>query len=318
MLRSLIDSILHKNIGVRKEPTQNYQPVILITGCSSGIGLALAQLLQQQHQYRIIVTARNVEPIKGIFPNSSRCLLRTLDVTNEIAREALVSEITQLWGGVDILINNAGISYRSVVEHMTEYDEQKQMNANYFGPIGLIRLVLPGMREKGRGKIINVSSVSGMLAMPTMASYTASKHALEGASEALWYETKPFGINVSLVQPGFVHSQSFKNVYYSDLSHPNHNHNSEYGDFYSHMEPFVERLMNLSRTTPEKVAALILKVIQTQNPVLWIPATPDALVFHYLRRLLPRRILLPFLFYCLPQSGTWSKKYSHKRHRKNF
>src|SRR5690606_8275736 len=122
------------------------------------------------------------------------------------------------WDGVSILINNAGISYRAVVEHMNDKDEQLQMAVNYFGPVALIRLVLPFMREQGRGKIINISSVSGMLAMPTMASYSASKHALEGVSEALWYEAKPLGVNVSLIQPGFIRSKSFKNVYFTEAS----------------------------------------------------------------------------------------------------
>jgi len=101
---------------------------------------------------------------------------------------------------------------------MTVADEQLQMQTNYFGPLALIRDLLPSMREKGRGKIINVSSVSGMIAMPTMASYSASKHALKGASEALWYEMKPYGINVSLIQPGFIKSNSFHNVYFSHSS----------------------------------------------------------------------------------------------------
>jgi short-subunit dehydrogenase len=104
-------------------------------------------------------------------------------------------------------ISRPSASYRAVVEHMSEPEEQHQFDTNYFGAVGLIRLVLPYMREIGRGKIINVSSVSGMLAMPTMGSYSASKYALEGLSEALWYEVRPLGINVSLIQPGFVKSK---------------------------------------------------------------------------------------------------------------
>lgn len=313
MLRRFLNFLINKSVGSKETQLQEYKPVILVTGCSSGIGLSLARVLLKHPQYRIVITARNIDSLRLEFAESERLLLRNLDVGIEQARIDLVNEVKTLWGGVDILINNAGVSYRAVMEHMTEEDEYKQMNSNYFGPIGLIRLVLPGMRERGRGKIINVSSVSGMLAMPTMASYSASKHALEGASEALWYETRPFGVNISLVQPGFVHSQSFKRVAYTELSHPSKSWASPYTDFYHYMRPFIEKLMNYSRTSADDIANLILRVIQTQNPHLWIPATPDALIFHYLRRLLPRRLLLPFLYSCLPKSSSWSANYSKKR-----
>lgn len=265
--------------------------------------------------YRVIVTARasSLPTLHTHFQESERFLIRALDVTKESEREKLVQEIDKKWQGINILINNAGVSYRSVVEHMTETDEAAQMATNYLGPVGLIRAVLPRMRELGRGKIINISSVSGMLAMPTMASYTASKYALEGMSEALWYETKPLGISVSLVQPGFIHSKSFKKVHYTEYSKPGVCENGPYSDYYSNMTPFIEKLMKLSWATPEKIARLILKVIRTENPPLWIPATFDAFVFYYIRRILPRRLLLPFLFWALPGARKWGQGYSHKR-----
>jgi short-subunit dehydrogenase len=170
------------------------------------------------------------------------------------------------------------------------------------------------MREKGRGKIINISSVSGMLAMPTMASYSASKYALEGMSEALWYETKPLGIDVSLIQPGFINSNSFRNVYYTEKSNPKAVAGGPYCDYYDNMSPFVEKLMRNSFSTPEKIARLILKVIKKENPPLWIAATLDASIFYYIRRLLPRRLLLPILFYALPGARHWGRSYTHKRH----
>lgn len=250
--------------------------------------------------------------LRSKFPQDDRFQIRSLDVISEMERIQLISEVETLWGGVNILVNNAGISYRAVVEHMTEHDELNQIATNYLGPVGLIRLVLPHMRKLGRGKIINVSSVSGMLAMPTMASYTASKYALEGMSEALWYETKPLGISVSLVQPGFVHSKSFKKVYFTPESQPEQRKEA-YADYYNNMTPFIETLMGLSRTTPEKLAALILKVIRTENPPLWIPATLDAKAFYFLRRMLPRRLFLPFLFRCLPGARKWGAGYSNKR-----
>lgn len=294
---------------------QNYKPVVLITGCGSGIGLALAHLFEKQNQYRVVVTARSksLSILTKLFQENDRFLIRELDVCDDHSRRHLVSEIIERWGCVDILVNNAGISFRSVVEHMSESDERLQMTTNYFGPMELIKLVIPSMRTKGRGKIINVSSVSGMLAMPTMASYSASKYALEGATESLWYEMRPFGVDVSLIQPGFIHSNSFQNVYYSDKSKTEESHEGPYTEFYRSMAPFVEKLMGLSRSPPEKVAQLVLDVILTVRPPLWIPATFDAEFFYYLRRIFPRRLLSPFLFRCLPNVKKWGTRYTHKR-----
>lgn len=299
----------------QRRHVQTFKPVILVTGCATGIGLAIAKLLHQHEEYRLVVTARekSLQKLHDEFLESDRLLIRPLDVTREEDRIRLINEITKVWGGVDILINNAGISYRAVVEHMTENDEQLQMATNYLGPMGLIRLCLPHMRNTGRGKIINVSSVSGMLAMPTMSSYSASKFALEGACESLWYEMRPFGVRVCLVQPGFIHSPSHRNVYHTAQSDPARNWNGPYCDFYKNMTPFVEKMMNMSLTTPEKVAKQILHAIKDDNPPLWIPATLDAIVFYYVRRLLPRRILLPFLFWCLPGARHWAKEYTHRR-----
>jgi len=309
--------MIHLWYWLKRKTPQNFQPVILVTGCSSGVGLAIAELLYTQTQYRVIATSRqgSLSILKEKFKESERFWIRPLDVTSGIERTALVKEIEEKWKGIHILINNAGISYRAVQEHMTEADEFRQMSTNYLGPVNLIRQVLPGMREQGRGKIINISSVSGMLAMPTMSSYSASKYALEGMSEALWYEVKPLGINVSLIQPGFIRSNSFKNVYYTEKSNPKGNFDGLYGDYYANMTPFVEKLMKLSLTNPASLAKLVLKVIRTENPPLWIPATLDAAIFYYLRRLVPRRLLLPLLFRALPNSRTWNQKFTKRRQK---
>lgn len=287
----------------------------MVTGCGSGIGLAIAKLLKTHTQFRVCITARasSYDLLLREFEQDERFIIKCLDVTSVGDRKIVISEIDKVWGGVDILINNAGVMYRSVVEHMAEQDEYNQMATNYFGPMALIRLVLPSMRARGRGKIINISSVSGMLAMPTMASYSASKHALEGASEALWYETKPFGIDVSLVQPGFIHSNSFRNVIKTKLYEADKNRDAPYNDFYTNMESFIEKLMHLSPTTPEKIANDVLKLIQTQNPHLWNSVTLDAIFFYYLRRLLPRRLLLPFLYALLPNAKSWGLRHTKRR-----
>ncbi|MBT4762421.1 MAG: SDR family oxidoreductase [Bdellovibrionaceae bacterium] len=299
-----------------KNKSNSYLPVILVTGCSSGIGLCLAQLLLPKINYRVVVTARKAS-LDKIFEaglkETDRFLIRELDVSSRSQRSRVVREIQDLWGGVDILVNNAGFAYRSVMEEMDNSSEASQMITNYLGPMSLIRLVLPYMRKCGRGKIISVSSVSGMLAMPTMGSYSASKHALQGASEALWYELKPFGIDVSLVQPGFINSRSFQNVRYSKKSHIALTEDGPYSEYYKNMQPFVAKLMAKSRVDSKDVAKTILKVIQTQSPRFIVPATPDAVLFYYIRKILPRRWFQPLLFYLLPRARSWAKKHSTAR-----
>lgn len=300
---------------VKRRTRYKFQPVILVTGTGSGIGHAIAELLYKENGYRVIITARKkaIAMLHRHFPETDRFLIRELDVVSKEQRENLIAEIQAKWGGANILVNCAGISYRAVVEHMDEHSELNQMAVNYLGPAELIRLVLPCMREQGRGKIINVSSVSGMLAMPTMASYSASKYALEGMSEALWYEMKPLGINVSLIQPGFVRSDSFKNVYYTQKSMDSEAANDIYSDYYQNMTPFIARLMRMSATSPRSIAKLVLKVIRTENPPLWIPATLDASFFYYLRRFVPRRFLMTLLFNALPKVRKWGIHYTHRR-----
>lgn len=302
-----------------KKVSRDYKPVVLITGCTSGIGLALARLFTKLEHFRVVITSR--EKSLGIlqqeFAESEHVWILALDVADDVSRFEVVKKIFERWGRVDILINNAGICYRSVLEEMLDKDELLQMKTNYLGPVGLIRLLLPAMRKNGRGKIINISSVSGMLAMPTMASYSASKFALEGAMEALWYEVKPFGIDISLVQPGFVRSKSYERVKFSVRSKLSNTLDRPYSDIYRNMIPFVGRLMEYGVATPESIAQLVYDVVKTQRPPLWIPASLDAEFFYYIKRVLPRRILLPFFYFLLPGSSQWGQRFSN-RAQKNF
>jgi short-subunit dehydrogenase len=288
------------------DPTK--APVVLVTGASAGLGRALARLLVPT-DYRLILTARKSSLPRfaeaGIAENP-RIWLRALDVTSAEERGGIVEEANDRWGGVDVLINNAGIAYRSVVEHATEEEGYEQMNINFRSPMELIRLTLPGMRAKRRGQIINVSSVGGMMAMPTMALYSASKFALEGATEALWYEVRPWNIRVSLVQPGFIRSDSFQNtVYTAKSSKAAEDAENPYYQHYYQMAGFIERLMLRSRATPETIARKIRRTMEQKNPPLRVPATFDASFFALLRRLLPRGVYHGMLLRGLPHFKLW-------------
>lgn len=285
--------------------------MLLLTGASTGLGLSLGKLLRHEH-FHLVLTARTSSLDrfkKEDILQSDHLWIRALDVTNPSERQNLIEEINSVLGGVDILINNAGLSFRSVVEHVTGAERTRQMEVNFFSPMALIRLVLPSMRKKRLGHIINISSVGGMMAMPTMAVYSASKWALEGASESLWYEVRPWNIHVTLIQPGFIHSESFRNV---KMTHLGEQASSSQTDPYHHhyffMASFIEKIMRLTPYTPEHVARKVLKTIRQKNPPLRVPATIDAKLFSALRRMLPRDLYHEILYRALPGVRQWGEK----------
>ena len=191
---------------------------------------------------------------------------------------------------------------RAVTEHAGEGEKFKQMDTNFRAPLSLIKAVLPKMRENRSGKIINISSVGGMMAMPTMSIYSASKFALEGATEALWYEVKPWNIKVTLVQPGFISSDGFKKTIESkeslrSLKHPY----TDYYNQYISMGLFIKKVMSKTPSTPESVAIRVLKVINQKNPPLRVAGTWDAYIFSLIRRYTPRSIYYFIFWRMLPK-----------------
>lgn len=282
---------------------------VLITGSSTGLGLALAQLLSKDDRFQLALSARTQSlprlEAAGLAANEHTMLV-PLDVADRAQRIAAVAAVERQFGGVDVLVNNAGVSFRSVLEQANAHERLAQMDVNFLGPVHLIRLVLPGMRRRRTGRIINVSSVGGMMAMPTMALYSASKWALEGASEALWYEVRPFGIEVTLVEPGFIRSESFRNTRLTiDSARAVHDDHAAYHEHYASMAPFIERLMQRSRATPDSVARHILRAMTMRRPPLRILATPDAHLFALVRRWLPRRLYHWLLHRNLPGVRNW-------------
>lgn len=287
------------------------KPVVIVTGCSSGLGHELATQLYDRLDLNIVVTARHqsVDKLKNDFVDTDRFLVRELDITNEEDIYRLVNEISVTWGRVDVVINNAAVCYRGVIEHMDFNSEMLQLSTNYLGPMALIRSVLPIMREQRSGQIINVSSVSGMLAMPTMGSYSASKHALEGATEALWYEAKPFGIHVSLVELGFINSDSFKRVKLSNKAAISTALGGPHSEYYKSMTPLIEKLMHVSFASPQKIANKIIHLMTKSSPPLRVTLTFDAIIFNLLKRLVPSNILNNLLYFMLPGSLKWGGKW---------
>jgi short-subunit dehydrogenase len=284
------------------------KPVILITGASTGLGLSLARKLGSL-PYHLVLTAREKSlsrfASEGIA-ESDNVWIRALDVTNDSERRSLIAEIEQALGGVDVLINNAGFTYRSVLEHVEQDELLQQMITNFWAPMELVRLVLPTMRRKRSGRIVNVSSVGGMMAMPTMAVYSASKFALEGASESLYYELKPWNILVTLIEPGFIRSDSFQNVRYTTLSGTSMRDPSEaYFGHYRFMTEFIKKLMMKAPGNLDDIVRKVVFVIRQKNPPLRVAATPDAVFFDLLRRFLPRKLYHWVLYRNLPFPDCW-------------
>lgn len=283
-------------------------PVILVTGASTGLGWALAQRLIGRSCH-LILTARESSlrrfAAQGIT-DREKLWLRPLDVTDAEQRQRVVEEANDRLGGIDVLVNNAGRAYRSVLEHVTEEELLRQMDINYRAPVELTRLVLPRMREKQDGRILTVSSASGMMSMPTMSVYSASKFALEGAMEALWYEVRPWNIKVSLIVPGFINSMSVFKVQLTHLSERSINDPQDpYHRHYAYMSRFIERVMRLTTATPETVARIIVRTIERKRPPLRISATPDAYLFALMRRVIPRPLYHYILYRLLPGIRTW-------------
>ncbi|MEO8611904.1 MAG: SDR family NAD(P)-dependent oxidoreductase [Chloroflexota bacterium] len=174
----------------------NNPRVVLITGASTGIGLATAALLTVRG-YRVFGTSRHPDK----YP-AKNFLLLPLDVREDQSVKTCVDEVLNRAGRIDVLINNAGGSLSGAVEEAS-IDEAKQLfETNFFGALRMVNAVLPTMRRQGSGHIINMSSLAGMVGVPYIGLYSASKHALEGYSEALRYEVKQFGVRVSLIEPG--------------------------------------------------------------------------------------------------------------------
>jgi len=283
--------------------------VALVTGASTGLGLAIARELYEHTDLHLVLTARAESLARFAtagFAEGERVWIRPLDVTDPRERARVADEIEARFGALDLLVNNAGVAYRSVVEHVDDADRRAQLEINFVAPMELTRRFLPAMRARRRGRIVSISSVGGMMSMPTMAVYSASKFALEGACEALWYEVRPWGVHVTLVQPGFIHSDGFAKVRYTRDSRWSADHDDEpYHQHYAHMGPFIERIMEHTRATQRSVARTVRRVATARRPPLRAPATWDARVFALLRKWLPRALYHCVLYAALPGIRSW-------------
>jgi len=175
------------------------QRVWFITGCSSGFGRALATCVLE-HGQRAVITTRNLSDIGDLSSRNSLAL--TLDVTNPAQIRDTVEKAERAFGRIDVLVNNAGYGYLAAVEEGEDREARALFDVNFFGLVDMTKQVMPGMRARRSGHIVNISSVGGLVAGATAGYYNATKFAVEGLSEALAKEVEPLGIRVTLIEPG--------------------------------------------------------------------------------------------------------------------
>ena len=176
--------------------------VWLVTGCSSGLGRAIGEQVLEAG-YRLVTTARDPSALTGLVEKGGeRAMAVALDVTDTNSVAAAVRAAEERFGAVDVLVNNAGYGYFAALEEGEEADIQAMFQTNVYGPWRVANAVLPGMRDRGHGHIVNISSVGGLVTFPAVGFYHMAKFAVEGFSETLAKELQPFGVGVTVVEPG--------------------------------------------------------------------------------------------------------------------
>jgi NAD(P)-dependent dehydrogenase (short-subunit alcohol dehydrogenase family) len=242
----------------------------LITGVSSGLGRAFATgALAAGH--RVIGTVRRAEDAQA-FGASERGFPLLLDVTEYAAVEDAVAKAERDAGPVDVLVNNAGYGHEGVLEESSIDDLQRQFAANVFGPVAMIKAVLPGMRERQRGHIVNVTSMGGFITMPGITFYCGSKFALEGISESLGKELAPFGIRVTALAPG-----QFRTDWAGRSMDRTPRSIADYDAVMNPIRDARQAKSGKQLGDPDKAAQALLRLVEAENPPTRLFLGEDAL-----------------------------------------
>lgn len=268
---------------------------ILITGASSGFGYVTALLLARKG-YAVYASVRNIESKSAqdlqkiaVQENLSMTLVK-LDVTSQKD----IDKLAHIAGVVDVLINNAGIGFLGAAEEFTIDEVKEQFEVNFFGTIRMIQMVLPEMRKKKKGLIINISSLNGHVSFPLYGVYSSSKFALETYSEALRFELHPFHIYVSLVEPGAFITNFTKNRHFpAAQAHPESVYiplTKRFFRIFNRFEQLKHNSIWYYFVNPERVAEKILRIIETPTPKLHNPVGIQAHGLIFLNNILPHSV----------------------------
>jgi len=259
---------------------------VLITGCSTGIGRAAAEHLAERG-HNVYASARRIESITDL--ERYGCKILSLDVTDQSSMRAAVDVIHSAEGAADVLVNNAGYGLQGPFEETSLDDIRRQFETNVFGAVALTQLVLPLMRERGRGRIVNISSMGGRITLPGGAFYHATKHALEAISDVARFELKPFGIDVVLIEPGIVKTNFGETAVATveSRSGPYASYNASLKRVFDNA---YKGALSKAGVGPEAVARTIAKAIEARRPKTRyvVPASTFGILFA--RRVLPDRV----------------------------
>jgi NAD(P)-dependent dehydrogenase (short-subunit alcohol dehydrogenase family) len=244
----------------------------LITGCSTGIGREIARAaLEAGHQ--VLVTSRKVADVADFvegFPGLAVAV--ALDVTDQTQIAEAIAAAGEAFGGVDVLVNNAGYGYLSAVEEGEDAEVRALFDANYFGTVDMTKAVLPQMRERGSGHIINISSMTGLVANPPNAYYSSTKFAMEAMSESLSKEVAGLGIKVTLIEPGAFRTDWAKRSMH-ESSAPIEAYAEDVGVRKDLIKAFADHLPG----DPRKVADAVLMIAELDDPPLRLLLGADVL-----------------------------------------
>jgi NAD(P)-dependent dehydrogenase (short-subunit alcohol dehydrogenase family) len=257
-----------------KEPIVSPKPIALVTGASTGIGRASAEALAWAG-FTVFGTSRR--PVKD---GPRQVSMLTCDVTDDESVNSLVSTVLSQTGRIDVLVNNAGIGLLGGAEESSISQVQALFDVNLFGVMRVTNAVLPSMRQRGQGRIINISSVLGLIPAPYSAHYAATKHALEGYSESLDHETRAFNIRVALIEPAFTRSVFERNTLEPDSPLKE----------YQQARADARALLRDAMTTadpPEVVAKAVLLAATAARPGRRYPTGKVARQVSVLRRFAP-------------------------------
>ncbi len=246
---------------------------VLITGSNSGFGLLIAERFARAG-HGVHASLRNpakAGALKALAAEGLPVKIVSLDVTDEESAAAAV-KMAAATAPIDVLVNNAGFEVSGAVEHLSQASLETQFATNVFGLARMVRLVAPAMRERGAGTIVNISSVAGFIAGPFSGAYSASKHAVEALSEALWFELRPFGVRVVLVEPGGFQTNFGENV----VTEPNWTEASPYRPLAKRFSEAMAGFRAGPPQDPKEVADLVFAAATAADPKLRHLAGDDA------------------------------------------
>lgn len=246
--------------------------VWLITGCSKGFGRSIAEEALSKG-YRVVATARNPNELGDLVAKYGDSVLPLqLDVTKPDQIKAVIKAGTEKFERIDVLINNAGYGYVGAIEEGNEADVQVLFQTDLFSPIALIKQVLPGMRERGRGHIVNISSIGGLVSFPGLGYYNAVKAGVEAMSDALAQEVAPLGINVTVVAPG-----AFRTDFRGNSLKVARSTISDYADTAGKARSGIPAGHGKQRGDPVKGAQAIITAVESEAPPVHLLIGSDAI-----------------------------------------